>query len=251
MSNRDSRSQRGDELSYRSMLMKRVVKWIEEISTPQFREFKRKQLGYALANDFEREIGLVQTYDDFDFGEPVNSQHRLVTSFLYLSNAIETLSECEFYFRRYPFYKSPVSREDHARNMCDFYFSQFYTIENRLKSVLNNLKEMGLSDGLDIGKIVRKFKKEFERELRARNGVIHHEPYDDPDLERLFVTRMMSANLDLKSVDWDKEHLYNYRKFASNWTRRVKRRSSDARIFLDVIACILLDRAKFLPDQRI
>jgi hypothetical protein len=83
MSNRDSRSQRGDELSYRSMLMKRVVKWIEEISTPQFREFKRKQLGYALANDFEREIGLVQTYDDFDFGEPVNSQHRLVTSFLY------------------------------------------------------------------------------------------------------------------------------------------------------------------------
>jgi hypothetical protein len=231
-----------------ALLMEHIGKWIIKITTDEFREYKRRQLRYVLAEDFEYELGLVKVGENFAFGDPVDKQHQLVMSYLYLSQALSVLSQSEFYFRRYPFSKSPVSREDHARNMCEFYFGQFYIIQNRVKEVLNNFKAIDPGHAVDVGKFLKAFKKEFKQELSMRNGVIHHEPFEDLDLDRLFVTRVILTSPDLKGKGWDKEHLHYYRKFAARWSKRAKRRSADAQIFLEEIALLLLDHADFLRE---
>jgi hypothetical protein len=140
------------------------------------------------------------------------------------------------------------SREDHARNMCEFYFGQFYTIESRIKEVLNRIEVLGLADRIDGAESVRAFQREFRQELRMRGRAVHKEPFHDPDLDRLFVTRVMSASHNPSGKGWDTEHLRHYRKFSSTWSKRARRRSVDAGIYRDAIAGILLTRASFLPE---
>jgi hypothetical protein len=221
-----------DDLPNKRILMARISTWIETISVPEFHEYKRRHIRYALADDFEREHGSVETYGDFLFPEPIKQQHELIMSFLFLSQATEILQQTEYYFRRYPFSNLPVSREDHARNMCEFYFSQFYVVENRIKEVMKHLKAFGMANTNDVGKIVRQFQKEFDQELRMRNRAIHHEPFDDPDLDRLLITKVMSTSPDLSDKGWDREHLHHYRKFASSWSKRARRRTADVKVFL-------------------
>jgi hypothetical protein len=248
MSNHVEISPMDNDLRHREALMGRVAKWIEKITTPEFREYKRRHLRFVFSDDFERECGLVEDYVDFDFGDPVSKQHKLIMSFLFFNQAMEVLSQCEYYFRRYPFSNLPVPREDHARNMCEFYFGQFYIIECRIKEVLKNLKALAPGDINDPGKIIRRFHCEFSRELRMRGGAIHHEPFDDPDLDRLSITRMMSTSPDRSNKGWDMEHLHHYRKFASTWSNLARRRSAVAKIFLDDVSRLLLEHAAFLSE---
>lgn len=235
-------------LPHKEVLMGKVTKWIEKITTAEFREYKRRQLNYVLGDDFERTLVPADTGNAFNFDDPIDKQHKLIMSFLLLNQAMEVLSQCEYYFRRYPFSKLPIPREDHARNMCEFYFGQFYVIECRIKKVLESLKGFRQGNASDPGRIIRLFQKEFSQELRMRGGAIHSEPFGHVDLDRLFVTRLMSTSPDLSDKGWDAEHLRHYRKFASTWSKRARRRSADAKLYLDAVAGMLLKHVAFLSE---
>jgi uncharacterized protein DUF4279 len=228
------------------LLMDRIAKWIEAISTTEFKEYNRKKLAYMAAGDFEREHGIVDKYSAFSFGEPIDTQHELVISYLHLNQAVNVLSQSQFYFRRYPFGRLGVSREDHARNICEFYFAQFYIIESRLKICLNKLKSITSPAPLNVGKIIKLFNKEFDQELKMRNGVTHHVPFDDIDLDRLFITRILAESPHLKGKGWEQEHLSHYREFASRWSKRAQRRSEDVQVYLEAVASLMLGHAPFL-----
>jgi len=132
--------------------------------------------------------------------------------------------------------------------MCEFYFGQYYVIENRMKEVFKNIKALRPGNTIVPGRIVSQFQREFRQELRMRNREIHHEPFDDSDLDRLLITRLMSTSPDLSDKGWDTEHMHHYRKFAATWSKRARRRSADAKVFLDAIARMLLENATFLSD---
>src|SRR3982074_3077021 len=139
-----------DETPDVSRLMDRISKWIDTILTPEFKAYKGKQIGYVLADELEHELGLIEPVGDFVFDKDVEAQHKLVMSFLYLHDSGRVLSQCQYYFRRYPFRNLPVMRDDHARNMCEFYFSNIYVARERLKKVLNIIAKMYKNHGLDI-----------------------------------------------------------------------------------------------------
>src|SRR5260370_35031543 len=101
---------------------------------------------------------------------------------------------------------------------------------------------------VEVGRIIKLFKKEFDLELRMRNGVTHHGPFDDVDLSRLFITRIMSDSQDLKGKGWDRMHLSHYREFAARWSKRVKKRSADVQVYVEVVASLRLRYASFSPQ---
>jgi hypothetical protein len=126
--------------SHTDQLLSKLGKWTEEISTPEFHQFKKQQLSYAIADDFDRKHLNLKPPAEFVFSETVEKQHALVMSFYELIGSTNSLAQCEYYFRRFPFRGLPVSRESHIRNICELYFAYFYIIKNRVKTVLRNLK---------------------------------------------------------------------------------------------------------------
>lgn len=237
-----------DETPNVSRLMDRISNWINTISAPEFKAYKRKQIGYVLADEFEHELGLIEPVGDFVFQKDVGAQHNLVMSFLYLNDSGRVLTQCQYYFRRYPFRNLPVTRDDHARNMCEFYFSNIYVARERLKKVLNIIAKMYKNHGLDIRGTLKNFDSTFKQELDVRHQATHDEPFGDLNIDRLMLTRLMSTSPPLKDKGWHKEHLYHYRRFSAEWSKRAKRRSDIVQRLVDSVAQAVLERATFLRE---
>jgi len=233
-----------------SKFMDCMAKWIEKITTPEFLEFQRQRIGYVLAYDFETELSrAAHATDNFRFDEDIENQHKLMTSFLHLFSSAQVLSQCEHYFKRYPFGGDPISREDHARNMCEFYLGNVYILRSRLKLFLNSFAKVCPELRRDISNTLKSFDRTFDWELRMRNGVTHHEPFADITTEKLSLMRLLARDPTFKDVGLDREHLRTYRKFVSSWVRRVRQRSDTVKLLIDEIAGILAEKTTFLANS--
>jgi hypothetical protein len=227
-------------------LVESIGKWIEKNTTLEFRDFKRKQVRRTLADELDYKLGLPEMPKEFVFSEAVEKEHALITSFLYLHQSAEALSQCEYYFRRFPFRSLPISRHEHLRNVCELYFSMFYVIRSRLKEVLNKLKAACPGCRIDVGAFIKACDKEFDQELRERNSLHHSVPFEDLNIDRIMLTGMMASTEKFRDKGWDKEHLSAYRKSSKEWANRVKRRSVADRAFIDAAAKVILDKSSFL-----
>jgi hypothetical protein len=227
-------------------LTESIGKWIEKNTTPEFRDFKRKQVRHTLADDLDRELGLPEMPREFVFSKEVEKEHALIMSFLNLHQSAQAFSQCEYYFRRFPFRGLPISRHEHLRNVCELYFSMFYVIRSRLKMVLNEMKFVCPGYKMDVGAFIKLYDKEFDQELRERNSVHHSMPFRDLAIDRIMLTEMMASTGKFRNKGWDKEHLVVYRKSSKEWADRVKRRSVAVRAFIDAVAKAILDVSSFL-----
>jgi hypothetical protein len=230
---------------YGEQLTGKIGKWIEDISTPEFRQFKRKQIAYTIVDGFDRE-NLVEPPAEFAFSNVVERQHVLVMSFLELKSSSNALTLCEYYFRRYPFRGLPVSREEHIKNICELYLGQFYIIKNRIKVVFKRIREAYPHVATDFGSLIRAYDKEFNQELRARNKVSHHLSFEDLEIDRVMLTGMMSSTEGDEGKTWMREHLRAYRAASKEWSTRAKQRSASVQRFVDAVAKCILDHATFL-----
>lgn len=138
-----------------------------------------------------------------------------------------------------------MTRDDHARNMCEFYFSCFYIIKNRFKYTLNALKKACPSSRIDVGKTLATFDKSFDQELRARNSVHHREPFEDLKLNRIMLSRVLASGERFKE-GWKEEHLSAYRQFSREWSIRARNRGRDMEKVIDTVAAAILKEASFL-----
>jgi hypothetical protein len=227
--------------------MDQMVKWLGKITTPEFREFQHQRIGFILADDLERET---LPREDFRFDEDVEKQHNLITSFLNLHTSARVLRQCEHYFRRYLFRGGPISREDHARNMCEFYLGNVYVLRSRLKTFLNNLVKVCPEIQVDVAATLKSFNRVFDQELRMRNGVTHHEPFSDVVTEKLFITGLLAKHPPLKEAALDRVYLSTYRTFVNSWARRVRNRSQTVELLIDSIAELLVQKANFLSHSE-
>jgi hypothetical protein len=177
---------------------------------------------YMLAEEWEiKLLGEPQPPAPLTFSPDVERQNQLIMACTHLCEGKNMLSQCEFYFRRYPFHGTPVPREDHARNMCEFYFGCFYIIKNRLKETLNRLKAVCPHSKVHIGKTLRAFERAFEQEIRIRNSIQHHQPYGDVVIERISLARLLASAKSAHSKSWERQHLTAYRKFCASFEKRV------------------------------
>ena len=234
--------------SHTDQLIRKLGKWTESISTPEFHQFKRQQLSYAIADDFDRKHFEKEPPTEFVFSKTVEKQHALVMSFYELLGSSNALAQCEYYFRRFPFRGLPVSREHHIKNMCELYFAHFYIIKNRVKTVFEKFKDACPGIKGDFGAFIKRYDKEFDQELRARNEVHHHYSFDDLNIHRIMLTGMMSSTDWYKGKGWDREHLRAYRAASKEWSDRVKRRSVVMQKFVDAVSKLILNNAPFLAD---
>ena len=64
-------------------------------------------------------VNKTELYDQFTLPAGVKMRRSMVVSYLDLIGSVETLRECDYYFRRYPFKGLPVSRHRHLLNVCE------------------------------------------------------------------------------------------------------------------------------------
>jgi len=211
---------------------------------PGWKEWRRKRIGHTLYFDDQFPSAFEQIEGDFRFSDKLEKQHAIVIQYLELVQAVYSLKECEYYFRRYPFRGLPVTRYNHITNICEMFFGRFYEIKERLKKYFKAMSVVVPNHRLDLGGFIRNFEKEFEQELRARNVVHHHRRFEDLAIDRVFLTESLSATDAYKG--WKREHLTVYRKLSKEWAQRVRRRSAKMDEFLEAVAVATLANCSFL-----
>jgi hypothetical protein len=237
------------ENSNTDKLLRNIAKWIKLniSSNKEYREFKRRHLAYTLSEEWERRLGIMTPpLEEFQLPPEIEKQNAVIIAFFNLCQSQLMLSQCEYYFRRFPFRGFPVTRDDHARNVCEFYLGCFYIIRSRFKDMLNKLKIACPNNKIHVGKTLGTFDKAFDRELRARNSVHHREPFKDIEIERILLSRVLASGERVKGKGWGRQHLSAYRKFSREWSRRARDSGRTMEKVIDTIAAGILGEASFL-----
>lgn len=71
-------------------------------SYPGWREWQRKRFGYTLYFDDQFPAFVQEPLGDFEFSDGIEAQHAVASRYLGLAETINSLKDCEYYFRRYP-----------------------------------------------------------------------------------------------------------------------------------------------------
>ncbi|WP_370213103.1 hypothetical protein [Roseovarius sp.] len=210
---------------------------------PGWREWKRSHIGYTL--NFDDELLPPEKHaKEFKFSPEMEVEHAVVTSYMELLITANALRDVEWYFRRHPFSRAPITRESHLKYCCEMYFSRFYQFRERLKVLSTAVKSAVPNHGLDFGKLIKKFDKEFDQEIRARHGVHHYEAFDDVAISRIALLELTDPSGDRESRQ--RAYQSHYRKTANEWASRTKRRSMDLDMFVEAVADALLKTCPFL-----
>lgn len=229
-------------------IFKAISIWSQELQKyPGWREWKRENFSYTLNFD-DPEFVQDAASDEFHFPPQLNAEHTLIISYLELVDTANALSDVEWYFRRYPFSRAPVTFSSHLQYCCEMYLGRFYQFKERLKNLSKAFKLAVPDQKLNFGKFIRGFEKEFDVELRARNSIHHHRAFDDVAIWRVALLQMIDVtdpNPDRKS-----EYRSHYRKAATEWASRAKKRSAKLDEFLEAIASVLLDTCPFLEEKK-
>ena len=231
--------------AYIGQMLSAIHLWTIDLEDyPGWTEWNHQKVQKTLSLDDLPVDSVSETSDHFLFSEELELQHAVVFQFLALHRTLKSLTDCEYYFRRYPFHGLPVSHFDHLTNICEMYFSRFYEFRERLKNYLNALAATVPDKKLDIGKFIKKFDKTFNPELRTRNLVHHHQRFEDLAIDRIFLAHTLSVH---KSDEaWLAERNAMYRAFTREWVDRVRRRSRVMNEYLEATACATLKFCDFL-----
>lgn len=76
------------------------------------------------------------------------------------------MADCEYYYRRFPFYNLPVSKDAHIRYMCEMFFNRIYEFSERMKRCLNAANVVIAPKKLNVGSVVKSFARDFKTELK-------------------------------------------------------------------------------------
>ncbi len=103
----------------------------------------QKNMMYVLSADLRDIIySDDQIPEEFRFSDEIERKHNVIMLYINLQNALTSLQDVEYYFRRYPFHDLPVSHNDHITRVCEMYFGHFYEFSERMKKYLNALNEI-------------------------------------------------------------------------------------------------------------
>lgn len=229
----------------RDRMLNAIRAWSNDLEDyPGWKEWRRRRFGHTLYFDDQFLTPVEKVEDDFQFSDEVEKQHDVVIQYLGLQEAVNSLKECEYYFRRYPFRGLPVTRHNHITNVCEMYFGRFYEFRERLKKYFKAVSVVVPKHRFDVGGFIKMFDKVFDQELRTRHSVHHHRRFEDVAIDRVFLTESLSAIHAKKG--WKREHLTAYRKLANEWAQRVRRRGAKMDEFLEAIAVATLANCSFL-----
>lgn len=225
-------------------LSKAIGDWMLKLQEyPGWQEWKKSQIRYTFLHDDEF-VAPDKDVGDFTFAPEFDRQHAVVISYMELLSTANALHDVEWYFRRYPFSNAPITRESHLRYCCEMYFGRFYQFRERLKKLSKAVECAAPNNGLEFGKFIKVFDKEFEIEIRARHSIHHHETFDDVAISRIAMLELMD------SVNENKfrrqAYQSHYRESTKEWAARTRRRAEAVDVFAEAVATALLKVCTFL-----
>jgi len=238
----------------RDQMLKAIRAWTTNLDNyPGWKEWRRRRFGHTLHFDDQFSTAFEKLEDEFHFSDEMEKHHAVVIQYIGLHDTIISLKECEYYFRRYPFWDLPVTRHSHITNVCEMYFGRFYEFKERLRNYFDAVTAATPRHGLDVGGFIKTFNKVFDQELRARHGIHHHRRFGDVAIDQVLLTESLSEIHPEKG--WKREHLTAYRKLSRQWARRVRLRGAKMDEFLEAIAVATLATCNFLsallpPNQE-
>jgi hypothetical protein len=220
-----------------------IRQWIISLDNyPGWKEWNRQKVHHTLY--FDEELGSrPKAQEEFKFSPEIEKQHAVVLQYLGVQQAIGSLKECEYYFRRYPFHGLPVTRASHLTNVCEMYFGRFYELKERLKNYFDCVTAVAPKHGLNIGKFIKTFEKIFDNELRARHDIHHRQRFEDIAVNRIFLRDSVRSRR--KAASRRAEH-YHYRASVKDWVKQVRRSGERADAFLEAVADATLRTCRFL-----
>lgn len=217
--------------------------WMKNLDNVDgWKQWNRGKVRYVM---FEASGDETERQREFFFPEPIASQHSAIMSYLELYTSLQSLSDLQYYFRRYPFRGLPISRSAHFRYMCELYFSKFYEFRERIKICLNAVNGSIAGSKLQVGQLIKAFDREFDQELRERHGVHHRGRFEERGIDRLMWSELISFNRP-SDLGWATESKQIYRTMAKEWSKRVGRRAKQVSSYLDAIADAMLTSCDYL-----
>lgn len=231
----------------RDRMSRATQNWMKQLDEyPGWREWRRSKIGHALHFDDEF-MPPKEMAAEFKFSAPVETEHAVIMQYLTLLDTVNSLRDVEWYFRRYPFAGTPVTRYDHLTHCCELFFGRFYQFKERLKNLFDAVKRAVPNHGLDVGKFIKLFDKTFDDEIRARNGVHHRERFDEIAISRVFLTESIARSK--PALGWEREARSHYRKAANEWAARTRRQADRMDQFVEAVADALLKVCPFLDES--
>jgi hypothetical protein len=184
----------------------------------------------------------------------------VISGFMSIFMMLHSIRECEFYFRRYPFGDTKISRSDYLRNCCEMLFDRIAQMKDRLKLSLNSIQRAVPTKALPVGKIIKLFSRAFAGPLKLRNHVHHHDRYSDDDISQLSLLNLLeeAEHLNLSSNAPEPPRaslrpLLNqkilYQRAARKWISRIDQYEKSAEIFVELVSQLIIDQCDFIRQH--
>lgn len=225
--------------------MKAQAEWSKALDRfPGWQEWRKAKISKTLWHDDPAPLD-ADEISNFYFSPELDAQHAAIMAYLELATTYFDLTDCEYYFRRFPFRGLPIPKERHLRHVCEMYFSKFYQFETRLKNCLNLVNKSLPQPSLDVGGAVKKFHKDFKQEI-AQRGKVHHEvSFGDIAFDNIFLLGLMSKDAEVTRW-WEARHQSAYRRASREWAGRVRLRSKSVEAHLEAVAAAMLEVCPYL-----
>lgn len=225
-----------------------IGNWLIKLQNyPGWEDWKRSSLNHTLFYDYTPNDEKPNA-PEFIFSKDIDRERKILLSYMNIVETVNSFNDIEWYFRRYPFSGTPISRHKHIIYCIEMYFSRFYQFKERLKKLLNILKNEFPDHKIDISTFIKQFDSYFNKEIQMRHTIHHHDGFEDIETQKIFLTETLSkGNLG----DYiHKEHLSHYRKTANSWASRVRRESKRLNMFIDAVAILLFKICPFIDDTE-
>lgn len=224
---------------------KKIARWMDALrDDPEWRKFNKEKLAYTLTyNEFSpEENGEGQ---EFVFSEEMAKEHAFILCYVELIACLNALTQCEYYFRRYPFTGLPVSHADYLTRNCEVFFNKLYEFRERIKNLGAALKEVSPAKYMDTGKLIRQYDHTFREELKERNLLNHHTRFSDVVLTKFAMIAMLEEDqIPLPFADSARAE---YRRVCAQWIKRIRLKQAAVKVYLIKITEFLDETCDFLP----
>ncbi len=186
--------------------------------------------------------------EEFVFPEKIDHQHSVIMSYLELSKSLESLKNLEYYFSKFNFRGSSISRYQHLRYVCELYFGRFYEFRERLKKFFDNLKKVSNLNSDGIGKFIKEYDKRFELEIKERHSIHHNSYFSETKLNKLMI---LELTFEENNPIYDEVYKLNYKRISKEWVERVRLKSKELDNYLNFIASLIISTCDFLKENKV
>jgi hypothetical protein len=150
-------------------------------------------------------------------------KYHFIMSFLEVEGTLQRMNDLEYYFRRYPFAGTPVTKIDHIRISIEIYLNEIYIYRCRIKNLLNSTQD---ACGSKIETFWRAFKQidgGLKDVTRTRNWNVHNRRFSDDDINLLDLLNLLSGRGELFEMQLD----FAYKEIRKKWVALVRRNAEE------------------------